>query len=176
MSISPYIAGLRKQIGTSRLLLPSVTGIIYGEQGEILLVRQRDGDVWSTPGGAIEPDESPADAIVRETWEETGLLVMPTALIGVFGGPNFVVRYANGDETQYVMTVYKCSQVSGQLTDSSDEITTSRFVSEAEFRTLAIAPWTREVLPACYSRALKPIIGTVRWSPPVPMPGKAPVT
>jgi 8-oxo-dGTP pyrophosphatase MutT (NUDIX family) len=170
MVMSPYIADLRKQIGTSRLLLPSVTGIVYGEQGEILLVRQRDGDVWSTPGGAIEPDESPTDAVVRETWEETGLLVRPVALIGVFGGPNFVVRYTNGDETQYVMAVYRCSQISGQLTDSSDEITTSRFVSEAEFLALAISPWAREVLPVCYSRPRKPIIGTVQWSPPVPAP------
>src|SRR3954468_15349133 len=135
MSISPYIAGLRTQIGTSRLLLPSVTGIVYGEQGEILLVRQRDGDVWSTPGGAVEPDESPVDAVVRETWEETGLLVKPTALIGVFGGPEFVVRYANGDETQYVMTVYECSRISGTLSDSSDEIAAARFVTEGEFNT-----------------------------------------
>src|SRR6476620_729032 len=123
MSISPYIAGLRTQIGTSLLLVPSVTAIIYGERGEILLVRQRDGDVWSTPGGAIEPDESPVDAVVRETWEETGLLVMPKTLIGVFGGPNFVVRYTNGDETQYVMTVFECSHLSGQLANSNDEIT-----------------------------------------------------
>ena len=169
MSISPYIARLRTQIGTSRLLLPSVTAIVYGPQGEILLVRQRDGDVWSTPGGAIEPDESPVDAVVRETWEETGLLVTPAALIGVFGGPNFVVRYANGDETQYVMTVFECSQLSGHLEASNDEVTASRFVSEAEFQALAAPPWTREVLPACYSRPRKPIIGPVRWSPRVPV-------
>jgi 8-oxo-dGTP pyrophosphatase MutT (NUDIX family) len=171
MSISPYIARLRTQIGPSRLLLPSVTAIVYGSQGEILLVRQRDGDVWSTPGGAIEPDESPADAVVRETWEETGLLVTPAALIGVFGGPNFVVRYPNGDEMQYVMTVFECSHISGDLTASSDEVTASRFVSEAEFHALAAPPWTQEVLPACYSRPRKPIIGPVRWSPTVPVAG-----
>jgi 8-oxo-dGTP pyrophosphatase MutT (NUDIX family) len=170
MSISPYIAALRTQIGTSRLLLPSVTGIVYGNQGEILLVHQRDGDIWSTPGGAIEPDESPVDAVVRETWEETGLLVNPSALIGVFGGPNFVVRYANGDETQYVMTVFECEHLSGQLTDSTDEVSACRFVSEVEFQSLPVSPWMREVLPACYSRPRKPIIGDVRWYPPVPMP------
>lgn len=170
MSISPYIAGLRTQIGAARILLPSVTAIVYGAQGEILLVRQREGDVWSTPGGAIEPDESPVDAVVRETWEETGLLVTPVALIGVFGGPNFVVRYANGDETQYVMTVFECSQLSGQLAASNDEVTASRFVSEADFRTYASPPWTREVLPVCYSRPRNPIIGPVHWSPPVAKP------
>lgn len=164
MPISPYIKSLRERIGTARLLLPSVTAIIYGARGEILLVRQRDGDVWSTPGGAIEPDESPVDAVIRETWEETGLTVEPVRLIGAFGGPNFVVRYDNGDETQYVMCVFECSRISGELRASNDEVTEARFVSEAEFATLAVPEWTREVLPLCYARPLEPIIQTSRQS------------
>jgi 8-oxo-dGTP pyrophosphatase MutT (NUDIX family) len=166
MSISPYVAGLRKRIGTSRLLLPSVTAIIYGPLGEILLVRQRDGGMWSTPGGAIEPDESPVDAAVRETWEETGLLVKPVRLIGVFGGPKFVVRYSGGDETQYVMSVFECEILSGELADSSDEVTSCRFVSKEEFWTLGVSPWTLEVLPFCYSRPREAMIGPVNWVPP----------
>lgn len=110
MPISPYVAAMRDRIGASRLLLPSVTAIVYGADGEILLVRQRDGSVWSTPEGAVETDEDRADAVVRETWEETGLLVKPVA-----GGPNFVVQDANGDESRYVMTVFECLRVSGSL-------------------------------------------------------------
>ncbi|HYN83441.1 MAG TPA: NUDIX domain-containing protein [Gemmatimonadaceae bacterium] len=167
MGISPYVARLRQRIGTSRLLLPSVAAIVYGELGEILLVRQRDGHAWSTPGGAVEPDENPIDTVVRETWEETGLVVQPTALIGAFGGPDFVVRYGNGDETQYVMSVFECSVVAGELTSANDEVTACRFISEAEFRTLVVTPWTREVLPLCYTRPSKPIIGPVNWAPPI---------
>ena len=153
MPISPYIQSLREKIGTTRLLLPSVTAIIYGPAGEILLVRQRDGDVWSTPGGAIEPDETPVDAVVRETLEETGLTVEPVRLMGAFGGPKFVVRYPNGDETQYVMSVYECVRASGELGASNDEVTEARYVSETEFATLAVPEWAREVLPLCYSSA-----------------------
>ena len=166
MAISSYVAHLRERVGTSRLLLPSVTAIVYGTHGEILLVRQRDGDVWSTPGGAVEPDENPVDAVVRETWEETGLSVQPVALIGVFGGPDFVVRYANGDETQYVMSVFECSIVAGKLLSSSEETTDCRFVDEAEFEVLKVSPWTRHVLPLCYSRPVKPVIESVTWAPP----------
>ncbi|HEX2721516.1 MAG TPA: NUDIX domain-containing protein [Gemmatimonadaceae bacterium] len=166
MAISPYVANLRAQIGRSRLLLPSVTAIMYGRGNDILLVRQRDGDVWSTPGGAIEPDETPVDAVLRETWEETGLVVKPIALIGVFGGPKFVVRYANGDETQYVMSVFECSIVAGELATSSDEVTDCRFIEETEFEALAVPAWTREVLPICYSRPHAPFIGATSWSPP----------
>jgi 8-oxo-dGTP pyrophosphatase MutT (NUDIX family) len=166
LAISPYVADLRKRIGSSRLLMPSVSAIVYGPLGEILLVRQRDGNLWSTPGGSIEIDESPVNAVVRETWEETGLLVQPIALIGVFGGPGFVVRYGNGDETQYVTSVFECSVKSGELTNATDETIACRFISESEFRTLAASPWTREVLPLCYSRAPGPIIGLVTWAPP----------
>ena len=166
MAISPYVAELRAHIGKSRLLLPSVTAILYGPENEILLVRQRDGNVWSTPGGSIELDETPIDALVRETWEETGLLVQPTALVGVFGGPNFVVRYGNGDETQYVMSVFECSVKSGSLTNATDEVSACRFVPEIEFRTLVVSPWTREVLPLCYARPREPVIGSATWAPP----------
>jgi 8-oxo-dGTP pyrophosphatase MutT (NUDIX family) len=165
--ISPYVARLREQVGTSRLLLPSVTAIIYGGNNEILLVRQRDGNVWSTPGGSIEPDESPVDAVVRETWEETGLVVQPIGLLGVFGGPAFIIRYSNGDETQYVMAVFECSVVGGQRRNSTDETVECRFVSETEFNDLEVSEWSREVLPLCYARPAEPIIGNVSWVPPL---------
>lgn len=160
------MARLRERVGTGRLLLPSVTAIIYSPKLDILLVHQRDGNVWSTPGGAVEPDETPADAVVRETWEETGLLVQPIAVFGVFGGPGFVVTYPNGDETQYVMSVFECSIVAGEISRDSDEVTDCRFIGEAEFGTLNVASWAREVLPLCYSRPLNSIIGQVGWTPP----------
>ena len=40
--------------------------------GGLLLCRKKGRDTWETPGGHIEPGESPADAARRELWEETG--------------------------------------------------------------------------------------------------------
>ena len=79
MAMSAYMRKLRAHIGSARLLAPSVTGIVRGAEGRVLLVRQSDDKRWSTPGGAIEPDESPADAVVREVWEETGTHRCPAA-------------------------------------------------------------------------------------------------
>ncbi len=79
-------------MGTARLLLPSVSVHIFDADGQLLLVRQKDNNTWSTPGGLIEPDERPADAARREAWEETGLLVHTNQLLGVYGGPECVVR------------------------------------------------------------------------------------
>jgi len=115
MPMSEYVRILRSAMGHQRLLLPSVSALVYDNFGHLLLVRQRDGDAWSTPGGAIEFDETPADAVVRETWEETGLLVSAARIFGVYGGPNFVVHYENGDEAQYVMVVFECAIQGGVL-------------------------------------------------------------
>ena len=86
MALSPYIRDLRAHVGSARLLLPSVSGHVFDEESRLLLVQQREGGIWSTPGGVIELDEHPADAAIREMWEETGLEVRIDCLLGVYGG------------------------------------------------------------------------------------------
>lgn len=39
--------------------------------------------------------------------QETGIEVDLARILGVFGGPEFRVRHANGDQLAYVMTVYE---------------------------------------------------------------------
>jgi len=81
--ISDYMRCLREKVGPDLLLAPSVTIITFDDQGRILLARHADTGVWVAPGGSVDPHESPADAAVREMWEETGLLVEPTKILGV---------------------------------------------------------------------------------------------
>jgi len=87
----------------------------------------------------IEPDERSADAAVREAWEETGLLVRPDRLLGVYGGPECVVRYPNGDETQYVIAALGCTVVGGAPRPDLDETAAVRYWSEAEATRLRLA-------------------------------------
>lgn len=152
MPISPYVRDLRARVGRARLLLPSVSAHVFDKDGRLLLVRQRDSQVWSTPGGVIEPDERPADAVVREAWEETGLLVAPVRLQAVFGGPEFVVRYPNGDEAQYVILAFECSLAGGLLRTDTQETVDAQYFTERAAGALALAPWLRSVLSSVYSR------------------------
>src|SRR5688572_16807716 len=69
MSISPHVKALRAKVGSMRLHLPSVAALVFDDAGALLLVRIADGGVWTTPGGVVELDETPADAVVRETLE-----------------------------------------------------------------------------------------------------------
>jgi ADP-ribose pyrophosphatase YjhB (NUDIX family) len=165
MPISPYIRQLRAHVGPMRLLLPSVSAHVFDAAGRLLLVQQRDSRVWSTPGGALEPDERPADAVVRETWEETGLYVQPEALAGAYGGPEFVVRYPNGDEVQYAIMAFRCRVISGELRADGEETMAVRYWSAAELATLPTPPWLQTIRALIFDGADASSALAVTWNP-----------
>jgi ADP-ribose pyrophosphatase YjhB (NUDIX family) len=151
--VAEYVQHLRTIVGSNELLqIPSVSIALRDAQGRVLLVRHSEGDVWLLPGGAIEPTELPADAAVREMFEETGLLVRLTHLIGVFGGPEFVVHYRNGHRTSYVMVVFAAEHVAGAQRPDGAEVLEVRFVAECDAAPLPKAPWVPEVLDAVFGR------------------------
>lgn len=57
------------------MILVAVAAILDG--GQILLTRRRPdahlGGMWELPGGRIEPDETPEEALRREVLEEVGV-------------------------------------------------------------------------------------------------------
>ncbi|HEU5248154.1 MAG TPA: NUDIX hydrolase [Candidatus Udaeobacter sp.] len=52
-------------------------------EDKILLVKER-GDGWTLPGGWVDPGESPSEAAVRETKEESGYDVNAVRLIAIY--------------------------------------------------------------------------------------------
>jgi 8-oxo-dGTP diphosphatase len=64
---------------------PPLSMAVVVSEGKLLMIRrrEREGDLlWALPGGAIEAGESPEEAAVRETVEETGLVVAAMKLLG----------------------------------------------------------------------------------------------
>lgn len=57
---------------------------VINDRGEILLIRRADNGKWAMPGGGLEVGETPAEGVVREVLEETGVPCEPVTLIGVF--------------------------------------------------------------------------------------------
>lgn len=143
--MTDYVRRIRRLVGRELLMLPSVTAIIEDKNG-VLLVDHRTADAWVLPGGALEPNESPEDAVVREVREETGLDVVPRGLLGVFAGPEFEVQYTNGDRVTYVMTVYRCEVAGGTLRPDGDETLVARFVDGHTCAGLRVARWVHVVL------------------------------
>jgi 8-oxo-dGTP pyrophosphatase MutT (NUDIX family) len=171
MPMSEYVKDLRLLIGPRLLLAPSVTGLVFDDAGRVLLVRHSNGNVWVAPGGAVDPDEAPQDAVVREVWEETGLHVEPIRLCGVFGGPDYRVTYENGDETSYVTTVYECRRISGVPQADGEETLEARWFATSELSTVALSRWAKVLLPVLMDRADHAWLPPVAWRPPVASPG-----
>ena len=122
MPISPYVQRLRDAVGNEMLLLPSVSILPRDAAGRVLLVKHSYTDQWGLIGGTVEPDESPEEAAIRETKEETAVDVALT-LVGAVGGPEYRVLYPNGDLGAFVITVYEAQITGGVPEPDGDETT-----------------------------------------------------
>lgn len=60
-----------------------VRGAVF-QEGKLLLVREAFDGSWTLPGGWADVGESPRDAVEREVYEESGLEVAATRLVGVY--------------------------------------------------------------------------------------------
>jgi 8-oxo-dGTP pyrophosphatase MutT (NUDIX family) len=164
MPMSDYVRRVRSKIGNEFLLMPSVTALVFDAEHRVLLVRPSRRDIWVAPGGAVDPDEAPQDALVREVWEETGLLVEPMQLLGVYGGPEYRVWYANGDEVGYTMAVYECHVADGNLRTHGEEVAEGRFFSAADLPSITLSRWARIIVPRFMAQS-GPWLPTVTWRP-----------
>ncbi len=64
-----------------------VTTLPITDDGEVVLLRrgiEPGRGLWAQPGGFLEVDETVDQAAVRETWEETRLIVEPGEIIGLY--------------------------------------------------------------------------------------------
>jgi mutator protein MutT len=138
MPISEYMRALREHIGPRLVLTPGVTAIIRDAEGRVLLQRRAEDGRWGLPGGAIEPGEAPAQALVREVWEETGLRVRPERLLGAFGGnERFRIRYRNGDLIEYTILTFECRVLGGTLAARDGESLELRWFTAEQLASLA---------------------------------------
>jgi ADP-ribose pyrophosphatase YjhB (NUDIX family) len=89
---------------------------IFNEKGEILLMQRADGLGWCLPCGFVEPNETPAEAVLRETREETGLEISIRQLVGVF------TRKPSADYGPHtiIAIVHLCDITGGELTLSHE--------------------------------------------------------
>lgn len=166
MPVSDYIRRLRDRVGHDLLLLPSVTGLVFDGQRRVLLVKSVDADAWHFPGGFVEPNERPASALVRELWEETGLVTRPRRLVGVFGGPGYEFTYPNGDRSSYMTAAFECEVVDGRLHAQDGEIVDFTWAERDAIAGLRIAPWALEIVAAAWDSDAPAAFAGPTWAPP----------
>ena len=166
MPMSGYLEQLRKKVGNDLLLLPSAAVAIYDQEKGLLLCEHADRNIWVTPGGLIEPGENPADAAIRETWEETGLLVELTGILGVYGGPELIVDYPNGDQAAYIGTIFRGRILGGTMRPDGSEILDVRYFTRQELNRVPHSRWMDRCLDLLFAADAVPHFVPPSWRPP----------
>ena len=146
MGISPYLRRLREQVGHDLVLLPSVAVLAWDDDGRLLLVREAQSGLWQTIGGAVEPDESPTQAAIREAAEEAGIVVELVRIRGVAGGPPFRMTYPNGDLVSYVSTIFDGRVTCGEPRADGDETTDVAWFTAEQLEAAALSQFTIALL------------------------------
>ncbi|WP_441248715.1 NUDIX hydrolase [Kitasatospora sp. McL0602] len=119
MPIPPFLAELRSFVGTRPLWLSAVGAVVVDDTGRVLLGRRADNGRWAVIGGILDPGEQPADCVVRECFEEAGVVIAPELLSSVTVSP--MQHYPNGDQAQYLDLTFRCRLVSGEARVNDDE-------------------------------------------------------
>ncbi|WP_433513764.1 NUDIX hydrolase [Nonomuraea sp. CA-143628] len=115
----------------------SVAGAAVRPDGRILAIRRRDNGAWQPPDGVLELGESPQDGVRREVAEETGLIVEPEVLTGVYTNMTAGV----------IALVFRCHVVGG-YSCSSDEAAEVAWLTCHEVRTLMSEAFAIRLLDA----------------------------
>lgn len=147
MGMSDYVRDLRERIGHRFLLMPTVAAIVRDDGGRILLVQGMEGH-WQLPGGAVDPDEHPEEAVRRECLEEANAVVRPTGLLAAVGGPHHRHTYANGDEAGFVISVYEAALLGGELRPDDEETQAVGWFAQDELDGLPMSAASRATLDA----------------------------
>jgi ADP-ribose pyrophosphatase YjhB (NUDIX family) len=127
-----YLDRVRGAIGSARIPIVYCTAIVQDASGRILFALRSDFHLWGLPGGIIEPGESPAMCVRRETLEETGLRVEPVRLTAVLSGPRHDILYPNGDQVQQTTFFFLCRVLGGTLQADREETTAAAFFARGE--------------------------------------------
>jgi len=97
---------------------------------KVLLTQRMDNGRWCLPGGHMESGESAAEACEREVWEETGLKVRATKLLGVYSNPDQLVIYKDGQKAFFVVLNFEVEVLEGELGLSNETTAFGYFTLE----------------------------------------------
>lgn len=126
--------------------VPTVGGLVFNGNGEVLMVRtDKWSGLWGIPGGKIKYGEAAEDALRRELKEETGLDVEAVRFVLVqdcIRSPEFF------REAHFILLNYTCSVPGTPAVTLNEEAQEFRWLTPAEAMKLPLNTPTRRLLEA----------------------------
>jgi len=123
----------------------AVTAIIVREDSVLLLKRSPDKahlpGYWDPCSGRMESGETPEQAVIREAFEETGLIVVPLRVLDTF---HF---YYGPEREEFVGMTFLCRPGDGEVV-LSDEHTEARWVELEDIDGYEMADGLKKVIRA----------------------------
>ena len=95
------------------------------EEGDaVLLARVAAGypgeGMWALPGGGLDFGEDPAEGLVREMVEETGLTGRIDGLLDIRSGVYEPAETTSGHRIHFIGILYRVTKTGGELRDEPD--------------------------------------------------------
>jgi len=147
--VGSYIWQIRQQHGwgTKPLLVPGVVIVIENADGQVLLGKRSDNNLWCTIGGATELGDTVLGTMQRELKEETNLTAEAYQVFGIMSDPNQAyIKYEHGDESYGIMTLFHVTQTTGELQATDAEHTHFAWFAPHEFPDADMMPVVRYIL------------------------------
>jgi 8-oxo-dGTP pyrophosphatase MutT (NUDIX family) len=123
----------------------------------LLLERRADFGTWGLPGGALDEDETVAEAVAREVREETGLPTVSLELFGVFSDPSRIIAYPDGNVFRLLRLAFVVEVAFGAPHVSSESLEL-RFVPFTDVPDLEVGPALVPVLDAYLLSRDRPVV------------------
>lgn len=133
--------------------------IILNKEKEILLIQRNDSketwsaNKWEFPGGKLDEGQDLSNALEREIFEETGLLVQPINRLAYY--ESFILTKGKYKGLPYIVLIGICKLSEGIL-KLSDEHKNAQWVNADEILNIETTLETKKALTQ-----LKPLINSI---------------
>jgi 8-oxo-dGTP pyrophosphatase MutT (NUDIX family) len=123
-----------------------MSSLCYLECNGELLMLQRNKEpfcgFWTAPGGKLEPGEDPRRTVIREIWEETGLILSNPRLQ--------MINSETGVERDYnwLVFIFRGTEFNGSLKECDEGIL--RWLPQKQIYDIKIPDVDRQLLPLIF--------------------------
>jgi 8-oxo-dGTP diphosphatase len=124
--------------------IPNAASVAIVREGKVLLIKRAYApyqNLWTLPGGRIEPGETIEQCAIREIAEEVGLTIR---------NPKPVMVQSLGRDGEFLLSVFATRDFSGQIR-ASDEVADHKWIDPAALIALRTTTRLDDVLAKAFA-------------------------